>query len=298
MFNPKEILKLAQTGKYAIGSFNFSTAEILKAIVLAAKELKSPIIVSTSEGEASFLGMREAAALVEAWSIATKLPIILNLDHGKTPELIKKAIAAGYSAIHFDGSHLPYLENLAQTKKVVDYVRGVEKTFDRQIIVEGELGYLRGSSSVHKEALKVESEDMTSPEQAEDFIAHSGVDSLAVVIGNAHGVFAQGQEQLDLGRLDEIRRVVGTQAFLVLHGGSGIPEKDIKKAIKLGIVKININTELRVAYKEAIEKQIKEEPTETTPYKIMTPALEAVKIVSGEKIKLFGSKNKLKDLRI
>jgi len=280
-------------GKYAIGSFNFSTAEILKAIVSAAKDLKSPIIVSTSEGEAKFIGIREAAALVDTWSAATKLPIILNLDHGKSPELIKKAIAAGYSAIHFDGSHLPYLENLAQTKKVVDYVRLVEKTFDRQIIVEGEFGYLRGSSSLHKEALKIEPEDLTTAEQAEDFIAHSGVDSLAVVIGNAHGVFAQGEEKLNLDRLDEIRRAIGTQVFLVLHGGSGIPEKDIKKAIKLGIVKININTELRVAYKEAIEKEIKTEPSETTPYKIMEPAYEAVKKVAEEKIKMFGSKNKI-----
>jgi ketose-bisphosphate aldolase len=293
MFNPKEILKSAQSGKYAVGAFNFSTAEILKAIVTAAKDAKSPLIVATSEGEAKFIGMREAAALVSAWSAATKLPIILNLDHGKSPELIKKAIAAGYSAIHFDGSHLPYLENLAQTKKVVDYVRGVEKTFDRQIIVEGELGYLRGSSSLHKEALKIEPEDLTSADQAEDFIAHSGVDSLAVVIGNAHGVFAAGEEKLNLDRLDEIRRAIGTQAFLVLHGGSGISEKDIKKAIKSGIVKININTELRLAYKEAIEKEIEEEPSETTPYKIMTPALEAVKIVAEGKIKLFGSKNKI-----
>jgi fructose-bisphosphate aldolase class II len=291
--NPKEILKSAQEGKYAIGSFNFSTAEILKAIVAAAKELKSPIIVSTSEGEVNFIGMREAAALADAWRIATKLPIILNLDHGKKPELIRKALAAGYNAIHFDGSHLPYLENLAQTKKIVDYVREVEKTFDRQIVVEGELGYLRGSSSVHKEALKIDPEDMTSPDQAEDFISHSGVDSLAVVIGNAHGVFAAGEEKLNLERLDEIRRAIGTQAFLVLHGGSGIVEKDIKKAIKLGIVKININTELRVAYKEAIEKEIKTEPSETTPYKIMTPALEAVKNVASEKIMMFGSKNKI-----
>lgn len=292
--SPREILKSAQAGKYAIGSFNFSTAEILKAIVLAAKDLKAPIIVSTSEGEASFLGMREAAALVDAWRLATKLPIILNLDHGKSPELIKKAIAAGYNAIHFDGSSLPYLENLSQTKKVVEYVRAVEKTFDREIIIEGELGYLRGSSSLHKEALEIKPEDLTTADQASDFIKYSGIDSLAIVIGNAHGVFAQGEEKLNLERLEEIRRAIGTQAFLVLHGGSGIPEKDIKKAIKSGIVKININTELRIAYKEAIEKEIKTEPSQTTPYKIMEPALEAVKKVVEEKIKLFGSKGKAK----
>ena len=289
----KDILRKAQSGKYAIGSFNFSTAEILKAIVLAAKDLKAPIIVSTSEGEASFFGMREAAALVDAWSAATKLPIILNLDHGKSPETIKKAIAAGYNAIHFDGSHLPYLENLAQKKRIVDYVRSVEKTFDRQIIVEGELGYLRGSSSLHKEALKIEPEDLTTADQASDFIKYSGIDSLAIVIGNAHGVFAQGEEKLNLERLAEINEAVGDSVFLVLHGGSGIPSGDIRMAIKWGIVKININTELRVAYKDALKQELKESPKETTPYKILEPSFQAVKKVVEGKITLFGSNNKI-----
>jgi len=289
----KDILRKAQSGKYAIGSFNFSTAEILKAIVLAAKDLKAPIIVSTSEGEASFFGMREAAALVDAWSAVTKLPIILNLDHGKSPETIKKAIAAGYNAIHFDGSHLPYLENLAQTKRIVDYVRSVEKTFDRQIIVEGELGYLRGSSSLHKEALKIEPEDLTTADQASDFIKYSGIDSLAIVIGNAHGVFAQGEEKLNLERLVEINEAVGDSVFLVLHGGSGIPSGDIRMAIKWGIVKININTELRVAYKDALKQELKESPKETTPYKILEPSFQAVKKVVEGKITLFGSNNKI-----
>jgi len=288
----KEILQKAQAKKYAIGAFNFSTAEILKAIVLAAKELKSPIIVATSEGEANFFGIQEAVALIDAWRVATKLPIILNLDHGKNLSVIKKAIAAGYDAIHFDGSALPYLENIKQTKAVVDYARAVEKTFDRKIIVEGELGYLRGSSSLHSEALKIEPEDMTMPGQAKDFVEHTGVDSLAVVIGNAHGIFTNSVEKLDLKRLAEIKEAVGDKTFLVLHGGSGILNDDIKKAIKQGIVKININTELRLAYKDALEEELKEAPQETTPYKVLAPSVEAVKKVVEEKIKLFGSKNK------
>lgn len=288
----KEILKSAQLGRYAIGAFNFSTAEILKAIVAAAKELKSPIIVSTSEGEAEFFGLAEAAALVSAWRQATKLPIILNLDHGSHMPLIKKAVVAGYNAIHFDGSHLSYDENVRQTKYVVDYIWGVKKTFDREIIVEGELGYLRGSSSKHKEALEIKLEDLTSAEQADDFVEKTGVDSLAIAIGNAHGIFAKGEEKLDLDRLAQIRSALGTRAFLVLHGGSGIGEEDIKKAIELGIVKININTELRVAYKEALSGQLEEEPQETTPYKMMAPSFEAVKKVAEEKIKLFGSAGK------
>jgi len=288
----REILKQAQLGKYAIGAFNFSTAEILKAIVLAAKELKSPIIVSTSEGEAGFIGMREAAALVGAWRAATKLPIILNLDHGKHMPDIKKAVAAGYSAIHFDGSLLDYKENIRQTKFVVDYIRGVEKTFDREILVEGELGYLRGSSSLHEEALEIKEEDLTNPEQAKEFIKKTGVDSLAVVIGNAHGIFLKGEEKLSLARLEEIKSALGNIAFLVLHGGSGIPAEDIKKAIEIGIVKVNINTELRIAYKEALDTELEKSPKETTPYKILASSFEAVREVVKEKIKLFGSENR------
>ncbi len=289
----KEILKKAQQGKYAIGSFNFSTAEILKAIVLAAANLHSPIIVSTSEGEAEFIGMREAAALVDAWRLAKKLPTILNLDHGQHMPLIKKAVAAGYNAIHFDGSRLSYEENIRQTKYVVGYLRGVEKTFEREIVVEGELGYLRGSSALHEEALQIKPEDLTSPEQALDFTEKTGVDSLAVVIGNAHGVFLKSEEKLNLERLTQIKQAVGDKVFLVLHGGSGIPAEDIKKAIELGIVKININTEMRIAYKEALDKQLDEEPKETTPYKILRDSFEAVKKVVEEKIRLFGSENKI-----
>ncbi|MBU3901044.1 class II fructose-bisphosphate aldolase, partial [Patescibacteria group bacterium] len=227
----RELLKKAQQNKYALGAFNFSTAEILKAIVAAAKELKSPLIVATSEGEGNFFGWREAAALVDAWRHASGLPIILNLDHGKSLATIKKVVAAGYNAVHFDGSSLPYEQNLAQTGEVVKYIRAVEKTFDREIIVEGELGYLRGTSAVHKEKLEIEESDLTSPEQALDFVERTGVDSLAVVIGNAHGVFAAGEEKLHLDRLAEIKQAVGDKVFLVLHGGSGILVEDVKKAI-------------------------------------------------------------------
>ena len=307
LLNPYNILKSAQSGKYAIGSFNFSTAEILKAIVLAAQELKSPIIVSTSEGEAGFIGMREAFALVKAWrngnnlpkignnlpKIGNNLPIILNLDHGKSLSAIRQALECGYDAVHFDGSHLDYESNILETKAVVDLARDFEKATGKKIIVEGELGYLRGSSVVHKEKLEIKEEDLTSPEQAKDFIGRTGVDSLAIVIGNAHGVFVEESEKLYLDRLARIKEAVGNSVFLVLHGGSGISNEDIKKAIEIGIVKINVNTELRVAYNNALEKEMDEKPEETTPYKILEPSLEAVKKVVEGKIKLFGSENKI-----
>ncbi|MBU2037333.1 class II fructose-bisphosphate aldolase family protein [Patescibacteria group bacterium] len=289
----KEILKKAQKEHYAVGAFNFSTAEILKAIVAAAKELKSPIIAATSEGEGKFFGWREAVAMVEVWRHATGLPIILNLDHGKSLAMIKKVVAAGYNAVHFDGSGLPYAQNLTETCDVVKYIREVEKTFDRQIIVEGELGYLRGASSLHKEKLEIKESDLTSPEQALDFVERTGVDSLAIVIGNAHGVFKAGEEKLHLRRLAEIKEAVGDKVFLVLHGGSGIPAGDVKKAIELGIVKVNINTELRLAYKAGLDKELAEHPDETTPYKLLESSFEEVKKVVEEKIKLFGSENKV-----
>lgn len=288
----REILQKAQQQKYAVGAFNFSTAEILKAIVSSAKELKSPIIVATSEGEGKFFGFREAAAMVEAWRHASGLPIILNLDHGKSLATIKKVVAAGYNAVHFDGSSLPYEQNLAQTNAVVKYIRQVEKTFDREIIVEGELGYLRGASALHKEKLEIKESDLTSPEQALDFVERTGVDSLAVVIGNAHGVFSAGEEKLHLKRLAEIKEAVAENAFLVLHGGSGIPAEDVKKAIELGIVKVNINTELRLAYKAGLDKELAENPAETTPYKLLEHSFEEVKKITAEKIKLFGSGGK------
>lgn len=290
--NSYNIFKKAQKEGYAIGSFNFSTAEILKAIVLAAKESNAPIIVSTSEGEAEFIGMREAAALVLAWQTATKLPIILNLDHGKSLKSIMKALAVGYDTIHFDGSGLTYEKNVEETKKAVDFARDFGKTFEKKIIVEGELGYLRGASSVHREKLEIQPGDLTDPKQAREFIEKTGIDSLAMVIGNAHGIFLQSKEKLNLERLTEIKKETDDKAFLVLHGGSGISEEDIKKAIELGVVKINVNTELRVAYKEAIAKELTGAPDETTPYKILEPSFEAVKKVVAEKIKLFGSANK------
>ena len=291
--NSREILKNAQLNRYAIGAFNFSTAEILKAIVLAGRELRAPLIVATSKREAEFLGMREVVALVDAWREATKIPLILNLDHGKELADIKKAIATGYNAVHFDGSGLSFEENIRQTKEVVNYVRQVQETFDREILVEGELGYLRGTSALQEEKLEIKPEDLTDPEQAREFAEKTGVDSLAMAIGNAHGIFKTSEEKLDLEKLAQIKEAVGEKVFLVLHGGSGIPSQDVKKGIEIGIVKVNVNTDLRLAYSQALIDQFKKDPKETTPYKILEPVIEMVKKVVGEKIMLFGSDNKV-----
>lgn len=281
-----QIMKNAQSGKYAVGQFNVSTDEQIKAIVEVAKNLKSPIIIATSESEREFIGAKQAVALVESWRKETGLPIILNADHCKSLESAKEAVDAGYDMVQFDGSGLSFEENVANSKKVLEYA----KNKNPNIVVEAELGYLRGGSEIHKEKIEIKEEDLTKPEEAKKFVDLTGIDALAVVIGNLHGIQAESKK-LFLDRLEEIQKAI-PETLLVLHGGSDTQEKDIKKAINLGIVKININTELRVAYSDALEREIKEHPDEVKPYKILSPAIEETKKVVTEKIKLFGGEGK------
>lgn len=284
-----EIFKNALDGEYSIGQFNVSNLEQIRAVCETAKELKSPVIIGTSEGERKFIGLKQAVAVIRVWQEETGLPIILNADHSKSFDSVKDAFDAGYLGIHFDGSELPYDENLKITKQVVEYV----KSQNPDVIVEGELGRVPGGSEVHKEAILLKESDFTDPDLVMKFVKESGVDSLAISYGNVHGVFGgklEGSEKLDIERLQAIREKAG--AFLVLHGGSGILAPDIKESIKNGIVKVNINTELRVAYIDALRIAL-HRTGETTPYKIWPPVIEAVKKVVEEKIKLFGSVNKV-----
>lgn len=279
-----EIFQKAKENKYAIGAFNVSNLEQLKAIIQAAQKLKSPVIVSTSQGESKFIGKKQIRVLIDSYKEETNLPIFLHLDHGKSFEVVQEAIEAEYDSVHFDGSELDFKENVEITKKIVDLAK--EKGIKN---VEGELGYLRGESAV-QEAVEIKEEDLTNPKQALEFVEKTGVDSLAIAIGNIHGVFKSVQNpNLFLDRLKEINKMIGNNAGLVLHGGSGTPEEDIKKAIELGIVKVNVNTELRIAYTEALRKTLEDNPDQTTPYKIMPLVVEAVQKVVEEKIKLFGS---------
>ncbi len=273
MKNLKYYLKKAQKEKWAIGQFNFSNLEILKAIIQAAKNKKVPLIVGTSEGESKSIGISQAAALVKSYREEVGLPIFLNLDHGKSFEYVKKAIDAGYDAIHFDGSKFPLNKNIQITKRVVKYAR------KKGILVEGEVGVIGGV--------------LTKPEEAQRFVKETKVDSLAINIGAIHGIEKSGKNPpLNLQRLKKIKERTGAIP-LVLHGGSGTSDKDIKSTIKLGIAKININTELRIAYTEALRKVLKEKPEETAPYKYMPEAIAAVQKKVEEKIILTGSSNKL-----
>ena len=274
--NLKKALQQAQDEGKAVGQFNFSAFEQLQAILKSAQEKNEPVIIGTSGGESHYLGVEQAASLVEAGRKKYGVDAFLNLDHGQDLNWIKKAVDAGYDAVHFDGSDLSFEENIKKTKKVVEYAHP-------SALVEGELGYLTGRSASHKGEIEIKKENLTSPDQVKEFVEETGVDSLAIAIGNVHGVYAK-MPQLDLERLRRIKEE--SSAFLVLHGGSGIPDKDIKKAIKKGIVKINVNTELRLAWKENLTKALKKDSIK--PYELLPDVEQAVKEKVNHKINLYG----------
>jgi len=283
----KDYSDKAQKEGWAIGHFNFSNSELLKAIIEAAKKLKSPVILGTSEGESKSLGLKQAVFMINSYRKETGLPIFLNLDHGKSFGYIKKAVDAGYDSVHFDGSDLSLFENIKITKKVVEYAH------KKKVLVEGEVGFIKGSSEILKKAPQIKKEDLTDPKEAEKFVKETKVDRLAVNIGTFHGMRASGRNpHINLKRLKEIRERLGEMP-LVLHGGSGTPKEDIKTSLKLGVANIHINTELRVAYTEALRQILKQKLKETTPYKYMPQVIEAVQKVVENKIRLFGSENKL-----
>jgi fructose-bisphosphate aldolase class II len=274
----------ARKSGYAIGAFNFSEISQLKGIVEASSRLGLPFMAETSQAESSYLGAQTAVALKKAAELEIKKPIILNLDHGRSFEILKSAIDAGYDMVHFDGSKLPLSENIKIAKKVVNYAR------KNGVLVEGEVGYLRGASKIHTEDVIICQKDMTCPEEAREFVENTGVDFLAIAIGNLHGISAK-KPKLDIKRLAEINKAVRKSAFLVLHGGSGIPPAQIKKAIENGIVKINVNTELRIAWRNGLRNSLIKNRDEVAPPVIMPSVIEEVRKAAEAKLKLFSGKN-------
>lgn len=280
----KYYFKKAQKEHWAIGQFNFSTIEQLRGILEAAKETKSPVILGTSEGESKFLGPEEILALVEISKSKHGVSAFLNLDHGKDLDWIKRAIDLGYSAVHFDGSDLSLERNMEYTKKIADYAH------KKGVLVEGELGWIGGESKFHKDEARIEEKNLTKIEEVELFVKKTGVDSLAVSIGNIHGVY-QSMPKLDFERLAGINRK--SKAFLVLHGGSGISNEEIKKAVECGINKINFNTELRLVWRESLLKVLQENQKEIRPYKILPQIQISIQKKVEEKISLLNCKNKV-----
>ncbi len=289
MYTRKDIKTIffnLQKKKKSIGQFNFSDIAQIKGIIKAVNKQKQiPLILGTSEGESKYFGLNLSFSIYEAIQKEIKNPVFLNLDHGKSFDYIKKAIDAGYKMVHFDGSQFSLKENISLTKKIVDFAH------KKDVFVEGEIGYLRGESKVFKKNIQIKSTDKTNPQEALEFVKKTGVDSLAIAVGNIHGIYSSSPK-LDIERIKEIKNKIGENVFLVLHGGSGIPETQLKKAINAGIVKININTEIRNAWRKGLEKSLKLQKDEVAPYKIFEPIVvdEVAKIIK-KKIEIFNSYN-------
>ncbi len=286
----RQAIEGAEKDHIAIGHFNISDSVALKAIVEAVLEISKyqnteiPVIIGTSEGERDFIGPKQAAALVKSYREEHNFPIFLNADHTHSLEKVKEAVLAGYDAILFDAGRLSLEENIKQTKEVVDYV----KSINPEILVEGEIGYIGSSSEILKELpadAAIQPEDLTTPDEAMKFVKETGVDLLAPAVGNVHGIIKGGNPRLDILRIAAIKKAVGVP--LVLHGGSGIADEDFVAAIKAGISIIHINTEIRAAWRKGLEQGLKNNPEEVAPYKIYPPAVEEIKKVVSERMRLF-----------
>jgi fructose-bisphosphate aldolase, class II len=266
---------------WAVGAFNVSDIEQAQAVVWAAEKLHAPVLVNTSEKALDYAGLKPLTAAIKQLAQAAKVPVTLNLDHGRTYNIAVRCAKVGFTSLMIDGSKLPYAKNVAVTRKVVQLGHKLG------IPVEGELGALGGKEDYISGKVL-----MTDPQQAVDFVKKTKVDLLAVAIGNAHGI-PQPHEHLDFPRLFAIHKILPKQP-LVLHGASGTPSANIRHAIRLGIVKINIDTDLRLAFSHALRSLLQQNKTAWDPREILTPAREAVQKVVEQKIILFGSKGKHK----
>lgn len=284
--NIYQLMKQAQREGWAIGAFNAANIETLKAIFQAAQKLESPVIIETSAGETSYISARAMRHLVTDYADQHGVNAYLNLDHAEDLNSISQAINQGYELIHADGSRLNYRENVAFTKQVT------QDAHRNGLIAEGELDHIVGSSDLHKSKIAdiKEKTNFTDPDQAREFVKSTGIDTFAAFIGNVHGLYADPPE-LDFERLKRIHDSV--DALLSLHGGSGIRDADVKKAISLGICKVNVNSELRLAFFEGTKKAVKQ-TTEIAPYKWLPIAIDEVQKVVEQKIKVFGSEGKAK----
>src|SRR5690606_11566120 len=273
----KEVLGDAQKGRYAVGAFNVNNMEIVQAIIEAAEEQQSPVILQASQGGLKYAGVDYIAAMARLAGEKANVPVVVHLDHGTDFEQIMLCVRNGFTSVMIDGSKYPLEENVEVTKKVIEVAHAVGMS------VEGELGKIGGV----EDDVKVDEREaaMTDPADAEYFAKETGVDALAISIGTAHGLY-KGEPKLDFDRLKDIRAVVDTP--LVLHGASGVSDAAIKKAVELGICKINIDTDIRQAFTRGVHSAVEENPQEFDPRKILGPARDEMKNIVATKMKLFG----------
>jgi len=285
LINTIELLKKAREKNVAVAAFNVHNMETIQAVIDGANEEGAPVIIQTSPGTLKYAGIDFIAENVKIAAEKVNIPVALHIDHCISYVMIIEAIRHGYTSLMIDGSKLPYKENVKLVKEVVKVAHAVG------IVVEAELGKIGGT----KDYLKLDEREatLTVPEEAREFVELTNIDSLAVAIGTAHGVY-KGEPRLDFERLSRIKEVVDIP--LVLHGASGVPNKSVREAIKRGIVKVNIATELKIAFADAIKAYFTNNPKENDPRKYMEAGRKAVKEVVKKKIRLCGA-NELENFR-
>lgn len=310
LVDTKEMFQKAYEGGYAIGAFNVNNMEIIQGIMAACAEKRAPVILQISKGAREYANPIYLRKLIEAAiEEHPEVPVAMHLDHGPDFELAKAAIDGGFSSVMIDASHDPYEENIRRTKEVVDYAHS------KGVVVEAELGQLIGEQFDSGEGGAMGEGIYTDPEQAVEFVERTGCDSLAVAIGTSHGAykFTKGEPQLDFGRLEKITEKLKGYP-LVLHGAStvipelveecneygghlpnakGVPEEMISRASKLGVCKVNIDTDLRLAMTATIRKELKEKPENFDPRKYLGPAREATKKMVIHKLEVLGNVNRI-----
>ncbi len=279
----KEIVKQAKKGGYAIGAFNIHSVESILGVAQAAVETKSPAIIQVSESTINYMGLKPITHLVStvAKNIAAKVPIALQLDHGKSFESVLECINAGFTSVHIDASVLPLDENIAITKQVVKFAHR------KGVWVQGEVGSIIGGHG--NIAGKIKDIPIANLAEVIKFAKETNVDTLAAAVGTAHGVYKNEDIKFEL-----LRKIIKqTKKTFVLHGGSGLPDKKIKKAIKEGVNIINIGSDIKIAFCQELIKNCKNNKKETDPRNLLKPTIEAVEKVVIDKMKLFGSANKI-----
>jgi len=272
----REMLLAAQRGGYAVGAFNIENMEMAQAVVAAAEEMKAPVMIQTTPGTVKYGTMPVYAAIVKTLAEKASVPVAMHLDHGEDLAMVTGALEAGYSSVMIDGSKLPFEENVAVSAEAVRLAAGLP--------VEAELGTVGGKEDTH-EAKNV----FTDPLKAAEFVARTGVSSLAVAIGTAHGIY-KGTPNLDIALLEKIRAQVAIP--LVLHGTSGVPFDQVRACIERGICKVNYATELRIAFTDGMKAALKEKPEAYDPKHFGKAGKAAVTALVCERIKLLGSDGK------
>lgn len=277
----------AKSDGHAIAHFNISNLDQARAIAQVAEELKQPVIIGVSEGEREYIGVAMARTLIDELNQEYSVPIFLNADHTYSLEKVMEVVEAGYDSVIVDGAKLPYEENVALVKTCVDYVRAYEAKTGKRILVEAELGYIGQSSSLNTELPEgVTEANITTVDQARDFVLRTGVDMFAPAIGNIHGMLVDAPEpKLHIDRLREITAIVDIP--LVLHGASGNTDEDLNAAIDAGIAIIHINTEIRKAFRDGEMNYLEEHPQEVAPYKFGKEGQEEMKKVVRAKMQLY-----------